>query len=66
MPASKGSKGRKIGRNKISCEAYRREGRQEKNAEARRVKNAKKQAKIRARNAPPEAPVGANSISTST
>lgn len=32
MAASKSQKGRKIGRNKASCEAYRREDRSQKNA----------------------------------
>lgn len=63
MPASKGQKGRKIGRNKPACEAYRREGRQEKNAILRKAKHEREQAKLRARNVPT---VGADSNSTST
>ena len=31
MPASKGKKGRKVGRNKVKCDQYRKEGRKEKN-----------------------------------
>ncbi len=57
MPASKGQKGRKIGRNKISCEAYRREDRQKKNAAIRQAKHLKRIAMFQARKVPVSEPV---------
>jgi hypothetical protein len=49
MVASKGQKGRKIGRNKPACESYRRQDKQAKNAALRQVKHQKTIAKMRAR-----------------
>lgn len=37
-----GKKNRKLGRNKASCEAYKREGRREKNAALRQAKHEKR------------------------
>lgn len=49
MAASKTKKGRKVGRNKISCEAYRREYRKFKNAELRQDRHERKLAKMKVR-----------------
>ena len=51
MPAAKGAKGRKIGRNKTSCESYRREGRQEKNAALRQARHLRRLKRMTARTA---------------
>lgn len=45
MPASKSQKGRKIGRNKAKCEAYRRDERQAKNAAVKQERHAKRYTK---------------------
>ncbi len=50
MVASKTKKGsRKVGRNKITCEAYRREDRQEKNAVLRQERHERRLAKLKER-----------------
>ena len=43
------SKGRKIGRNKAACEAYRREGRREKNAALRQARHERRLATFKSR-----------------
>lgn len=49
MAASKSQKGRKIGRNKAGCEAYRRDDRQAKNALLKQTRHARHQMKFEAR-----------------
>lgn len=61
--AKTGSKGAKIGRNKASCESYRREDRQAKNATARQVRHLHTLERFKARRIrlglePAAAPVG--------
>lgn len=51
MPASKGQKGRKIGRNKPACESYRREDRRAKNGVLRQVRHLKRLEKFAQRRA---------------
>jgi hypothetical protein len=49
MPAHKGGKKNvKVGRNKVGCEAYRRENRQEKNAVLRRARADRRRQRLKA------------------
>jgi hypothetical protein len=46
MPAKSSQKGRKIGRNKQKCEAYRKAGTREKNKARRIAREANRQARL--------------------
>lgn len=48
-PTRRGKKGRKIGRNKLKCETYRRLGRKEANKARRQAKEQKRQEKFKLR-----------------